>query len=144
MNKIQRKQNAKIIDILLIEDNADDVYLTELAIKESNINGNFLVINNGRTAIQLIEGLVNEAKKLPDIILLDVNLPKVTGIEVLKYIKSNSATANISTVVFTSSDSVADMKYCYESGADLFVRKPNSIQDLRSIMQYIKTHCLNN
>ncbi len=144
MNKIQRKQNAKIIDILLIEDNADDVYLTELAIKESNINGNFIVINNGKTAIQLIEGLVNENKKLPDIILLDVNLPKVTGIEVLKYIKSNSTTANISTVVFTSSDSIADMKYCYESGADLFVRKPNSIQDLRNIMQYIKTHCLSN
>jgi len=144
MNEIQRKQNTKIIDILLIEDNADDVYLTELAIKESNINGNFLVINNGKTAIQLIEGLVNKNKKLPDIILLDVNLPKVTGIEVLKYIKSNSATVNISTVVFTSSDSIADMKYCYESGADLFVRKPNSIQDLRSIMQYIKTHCLNN
>ena len=135
------QSKAKLIDILLIEDNKDDVYLTELAVRESNIEGSFLVVNNGKTAIQLLSGLMNENKKLPDLILLDVNLPKITGIEVLKWIKAQEKMINIPTVVFTSSDSMSDMKYCYENGADLFVRKPNNINDLRNVIQYIKTHC---
>jgi len=130
------KNKEKRIDILHIEDNQDDVFLTELAIKECNINGNIVVANNGETAIKLINYLIEEEKKLPDLILLDVNLPKVTGLEVLKYIKSKIK--NVPTVVFTSSDLMPDMKYCYENGADLFVRKPNNINGFKEVMRYIK------
>ncbi|MBI3589877.1 MAG: response regulator [Candidatus Melainabacteria bacterium] len=131
----------KEINILLVEDNQDDVLLTQLAAGECNINGNFLVVNNGKTALQLLDSLVDEMKKLPDLIMLDINLPKVTGIEVLKYIKSCEYTSSIPTIIFTSSDSMSDMKYCYELGADLFIRKPNSIGDFKEIMQYIKNYC---
>ena len=142
MRRIVSKQ--KIIDILLIEDNQDDVYLTELAIKECNINGNFLVVNNGRSAIQILNDLVSLNKKLPDLILLDINLPRVTGLEVLEQIKSNEITKLIPTIIFTSSDSMSDMKYSYEHGADLFIRKPNNINGFREIMQYITNHFFRN
>lgn len=126
------------MDILLVEDNPDDVLLTELAVKGCNINGHFEVINNGKTAIELLDNLTYEGQKLPDLILLDINLPKITGLEVLKHIKSKPLTSPIPTVIFTSSDSVADMKYSYEEGADLYVKKPNNINDFKGIMHYIK------
>lgn len=130
------KNREKKIDILLIEDNHDDVYLTELACRESNINGNFIVAKNGEAAIELLNKLVDENKKLPDLILLDINLPKIGGFDVLKFIKSKRD--NIPTVVFTSSDSMSDMRYFYENGADLFIRKPNNLGGFSDVIRYIK------
>lgn len=138
------KNRKKLIDILLIEDNTDDVFLTEYAIKECNIDGNFLVINNGETAIYILREMANQANGLPDIILLDINLPKINGLEILKYIKTQDATKQIHTIVFTSSDSITDMKYCYELGADLYIRKPNNVNDFKEIIQYIKNLCFIN
>lgn len=135
------KNKEKTLDILLIDDNQDDVLLVKLAAKECNIGGEFLVVNNGKSAILLLETLVSDEKNLPDLIILDINIPKINGIEVLRYIKSNEFIKSIPTIVFTSSDSVTDMKYCYESGADLYLRKPNNIEGFREIMKYIKSFC---
>jgi CheY-like chemotaxis protein len=138
------KIKEKTINILLIEDNPDDVFLIQLAAKECNINGSFTISSNGRAALMLLEEIMSGDRNPPDMILLDVNLPKVTGLEVLKHIKNGKTTCSIPIVVFTSSDSMADMKYCYENGADLFIRKPNSINGFREIVQYIKSYCFGN
>ena len=132
----------KEINVLLVEDNADDVFLTELASKEIGIQGKFHVINNGKSAIEHLTNLINNEKEIPDLILLDINLPVVNGFEVLKLIKSNQAISSIPTIIFTSSDSMSDMKYSYEHGADLFVRKPNNINDFKEVIKYIKNQCL--
>ena len=127
----------KTIDILLVEDNPDDVLLTELAIKESNIQGLLTLANNGKAALEILNDTVSTGEKLPDLILLDINLPKVNGLQVLREIKSNKSTSSIPTIVFTSSDAMSDMKSSYEKGADLYIRKPNNIQEYRKIMRYI-------
>lgn len=131
----------KTYDILLVEDNQDDVYLTDLAIKELNIRANLLVINNGKLAIQLIESMIEDKKKLPDLILLDINLPKVNGLEVLKQIRLQPTSCKVPIVMFTSADSVSDMTSCYSSGADLYIRKPNNLNDFKESITYIMNYC---
>ncbi len=135
------KSQEKELNILLIEDNPDDVLLTKLASKDVGINGKFEVVNNGKSAIEHLTNIISMGKTFPDLILLDINLPVVNGFEVLKLIKSNQSAGSIPTVVFTSSDSISDMKYSYEHGADLFVRKPNNINDFKEVMKYIKNQC---
>ena len=143
MNEIiKNKSTGKSWSVLLIEDNENDVFLTELALKKSNIKYNLDIANNGKTAIELFNSIIKEEKKPPDLILLDINLPVINGLEVLKYIKSRGEISFIPTVVFTSSDSDSDIKYCYDNGADLYVNKPNNINDFKEIIQNIKKHCL--
>ncbi len=132
----------KPIDILLVEDNPDDVLLTKLAIKEAGINDSLTLANNGKSALEILNSLVEKEEKLPDLILLDINLPKITGLEVLHEIKSHKSTESIPTIIFTSSDAMSDMKYCYEKGANLYLKKPNNIKEYKKIMDYIKEQYL--
>lgn len=126
----------KVNNILLVDDNSDDIFLTKLAIKKANIKSDISVVNNGEEAISLLNKL--ESENLPDLILLDINLPKITGVEVLKRIKLNTLIKSIPVIVFTSSDSSLDMEDSYQYGADHFIRKPNNINDFKEIMEYIK------
>ena len=130
----------KLWNIFVIEDNPDDVFLIELAIKKANINSSISVVNNGEDAISFLNKLIKVKEKLPDLILLDINLPKIKGLEVLQNIKSNKFIKLIPAVVFTSSDSSSDMNYCYQNGVDLYIRKPNNIRDFKEIMLYIKNY----
>ncbi len=123
-------------NILLIDDNSDDIFLTKLAIKKANIQSDICVVNNGEEAISFLNKSGRE--NLPDLILLDINLPKITGIEVLKRIKSSTFIKSTPIIVFTSSDSSSDMEDSYQYGADYFIRKPNNINDFKEIMEYIK------
>ena len=125
------------LKILLIEDNLDDVFLIQLAIKKTGINSSMSIINNGEEGIGCLTKLVDKKEKLPDLILLDINLPKITGLEILQKIKSNKFIKLIPTVIFTSSDSPYDMNSSYESGADCYIRKPNNIHDFEKIMKSI-------
>lgn len=129
-------------NILLIEDNQDDVFLIDLGLKESGIKTNLTVINNGKTATAFINNVINSNMKLPDLIILDINLPLINGLDVLKEFKSRKELSLIPTVVFTSSDSKSDMNFCYRHKAELFIKKPNNINDFKKIMLTIKEHCL--
>ncbi|OGI20859.1 MAG: hypothetical protein A3B68_08635 [Candidatus Melainabacteria bacterium RIFCSPHIGHO2_02_FULL_34_12] len=131
----------KNIDILIVEDNQDDVFLTKYSLKTLNITGKIFLANYGQNAIEILNNLLEKNEKLPDLILLDMNLPKLTGLEVLQQIKSNQSMYLIPTVIFTSSDSISDMKNCYEHGADLYIKKPNNINEYKKIMEYITRYC---
>ena len=131
----------RLLDILVIEDNVDDVFLIKLAIKKANINSKISVVNNGEEGIGHLNKLINEKEKLPDLVLLDINLPKITGLEVLQKIKSSEFIKSIPIVVFTSSDSPSDMNYSYKNGADLYLKKPNHIRDFKEIMKCICEYC---
>lgn len=144
VNILNKKIKEKSYDILIAEDNSDDILLIELAIKNANIKGNLITANNGKRVIKILDDIKAEDKKLPDLILLDINLPKQNGLEVLKKLKSNPETKSISTVIFTSSDSISDRDYSYEHGADLYFKKPNNINDLTKIILNIKEYCLKN
>lgn len=132
----------KEINIILVEDNKDDIYLIELALKSLETKSNLFPFNTGSLALQYLKDLINDKKELPDLIMLDVNLPKITGLDILKKIKQNKIVGKIPIVVFTSSDSASDMEYCYENGADLYLLKPNNINDFKEVInQAIKLVC---
>lgn len=126
-------------DILLVEDNQDDILLTKLGLKEAGLNADLTILNNGKLAIQYLQCILKDEKQLPDLILLDINLPVMNGFEALNEIKSIKEMNDIPVVIFTSSDSQTDMRYGYESGADLYIRKPNNLGGFkRSMLQAIQ------
>lgn len=123
--------NAKVLDILLIEDNADDILLTELALKNCDIEANLNVARTGLQAVNLInEYSKNNNKKLPDLILLDINLPVINGLEVLNQIRLVQRLQSVPIVIFTSTDSELDSKFFYNNKSSMFIKKPNNIKEL--------------
>lgn len=116
------------IEILLIEDNPADVQLVTMALEESKIVNKIIHLKDGADAMDYIfhEGqYVNlPADDQPKVIMLDLNMPKVSGIEVLKRLKSEEKTRDIPVVVFTSSDDDPNLSQCYRLGVNNYVVKP--------------------
>lgn len=116
------------IDILLIEDNESDAEMTVRVLAKNNIANRILHVKDGAAAIDYLfaEGEYSERKLeyLPKLILLDLKMPKVNGIEVLEKIKTDSITKKIPVVVLTSSKEDPDIKKCYELGVNSYVVKP--------------------
>ena len=138
---VQLDTKIKTLDILLIEDNEDDVFLTKLAAQKLDTDANLLIINNGQSAIQVLKEITSNKHKLPDLVLLDINLPALNGIEVLQYINEEKDLSSVQVVVFTSSDSLSDMECCYKHGAKLYMRKPNNINDFKETIKYMINYC---
>lgn len=122
--------------ILLVEDNPDDEELTIRSLRKANIANEIAVVRDGSEALDYLfcTGAYagRDASKLPAVVLLDLKLPKITGIEVLQYLRANPRTCLIPVVVLTSSTEDEDMLDSYESGANSYVRKPvdfNSFAD---------------
>jgi two-component system response regulator len=111
--------------ILLIEDNPDDVALTLRALKKNNILNQVTVASDGAEALELLlaDG------PLPGLILLDLKLPKVDGLEVLRRVRANERTQIIPVVVLTSSKLDEDVIASYRNGANAYVRKPVKFSD---------------
>lgn len=112
--------------ILLVEDNRDDVDLTLRAFKAHNISNEVLVANDGAQALEILFGTEGNppTEALPAIVLLDLNLPKVNGLEVLQRIRSEERTRYLPVVILTSSNEERDLVEGYKLGANSYVRKP--------------------
>ncbi|GAB6272732.1 MAG TPA: two-component system response regulator [Syntrophaceae bacterium] len=121
-------ENSEIVDILLVEDNPHDAELTIRAIRKRNILNPFHVMEDGAEALDFLfcRGAYQERDclKLPKVILLDLKLPKLNGLEVLKAVKSDERTRTIPVVVVTSSREDPDIKTAYALGANSYVVKP--------------------
>jgi len=128
------KQKKSEYYILHAEDNQDDSLLTELAFKQLGLNVQLRKILNGKKVIDSLKESLSTGEKLPDLILLDINLPLMNGFEVLNEIKTEEKLSLIPIVFFTSSDSSAEMKHAYENGADLYIRKPNNLNGFKRAM----------
>jgi len=112
-------------EILLIEDSPDDAFLTEQAFQECVVPVSISVVDDGTKAIKYLhKAAPYESAVLPEIILLDLNLPKKSGIEVLKEIKGNPQTASIPILVLSTSQNEEDVIACYEHNANSFISKP--------------------
>jgi len=110
---------------LLVEDNEGDVLLTREAFKELTIVTRLSVVNSGSEALQFLKKEEQFAGvDTPQLILLDINMPGLNGIEVLDYIKKDPQLRQIPVVMLTTSASVADIKSCYEKSANCFITKP--------------------
>ena len=115
--------------ILLVEDNADDVALTMRALKRASIGNEVLLASDGAEALEILSGRMESGLRRPGLILLDLNLPKVSGFEVLQRIRAQESTRLIPTVILTSSTEEEDILAGYNYGANAYVRKPVKFAD---------------
>ena len=115
-------------DILLVEDNPDDVELTRIAFAEADLDSRLEVVRDGAEALDYLFARGAHAgrdpAKLPSIVLLDLNLPKVDGREVLQAIRANEATRSLPVVMLTTSTEPFDVDASYALGANSYIRKP--------------------
>jgi len=129
------------INLLLVEDNEDHVYLTRKALMEENAEVfNFSVVNDGEEALKYVyrEGEYADAP-LPDLILLDVKLPKKDGFEVLQALKSDPKYRTIPIIMLTSSDAEADVLRGYGLGSNAYIAKPIAMDEFAAKLRGIPT-----
>jgi two-component system, chemotaxis family, response regulator Rcp1 len=125
--------------ILLVEDNEGDIILTLKALEKAKIDSAIDVVKDGEQALQFLrkEGSFQEADT-PNLILLDINLPKMNGKEVLSVIKNNGRLRTIPVVMLTTSDARTDILQSYYNHANCFITKPSDFGHFREVMQKIK------
>ncbi|HUE77100.1 MAG TPA: response regulator [Longimicrobiales bacterium] len=127
-------------EILLVEDNPADVRLTREALREAKVRSNLHVASDGVEALALLrkEGAYADAPR-PDLILLDLNLPKKDGREVLKEIKGDRSLRSIPVVILTSSQAERDIVRAYELHANCYVTKPVELAQFIHVVQSIES-----
>jgi two-component system response regulator len=129
------------VDILLVEDNPQDVELTVRALKKHNLANRLYVVEDGAEALDFIFGRGRYAQRgiadHPKVMLLDLKLPKLNGLEVLQTIKADELTRTIPVVMVTSSREDPDIKAAYDLGANSYVVKPVDFDAFAQVMSHL-------
>jgi CheY-like chemotaxis protein len=127
------------IHILLVEDNEGDILLTREAFEEAKILTNLSVVRDGREAMDFLtmQGKYPGAE-MPDMLLLDVNLPKKNGHEVLQFIKGDDALKHIPVIMLTTSSSPKDVNLAYNNFANCFITKPVDVNEFIGVIATIE------
>lgn len=130
---------GNLIEVLLVEDNPADVELTQTAMEEADFRVNLNVTHNGIDALAYLHKEEQYAGAIrPDLILLDLNMPKMSGREVLTAIKGDPSLQSIPVVILTTSDSYKDVSETYALGANCFVSKPVGFDQFVSVVETIE------
>lgn len=117
----------KRLRILLVEDNPDDVKITQRTLKKGNLKDELFVVKDGQEALDFLHQRgQHQGAARPDLIFLDLNLPKIPGLEVLEQIKKNEQLRRIPVIVLTVSRREEDRIRAYDSGASSYIQKPAS------------------
>jgi chemotaxis family two-component system response regulator Rcp1 len=129
---------TKNVEILLVEDNPGDIRLIREAFKDSKILNNFIVVTDGEMAMNYLQKKGEfSVVKTPDIIFLDINLPKKNGIEVLSEMKSDPGLKRIPVVVLTTSEAEQDILTTYELHANWYIIKPIGLDQFITVVKSI-------
>ena len=130
----------KPVEVLLVEDDPGDVILTQEGLRASKLHINLHVVDNGEKALAFLhrEPPYEDAPR-PGLIILDLNLPRVNGMEVLKEIKTNEALQTIPTVILTTSRAEEDVVRSYKLGANCYVSKPLNLDEFVKVVSSIES-----
>ena len=138
--------DSRIVEILLVEDNLRDAELTIRALKKHNLSNRLVHVKDGAEALDFLFGRgMYEGRNIenhPKVVLLDLKLPKVNGLEVLRIIKEDERLRNLPVVVVTSSTEDPDMKTAYELGANSYVVKPVEFDSFMEAMSHLGLYWL--
>jgi len=128
--------------ILLVEDNPDDVTFTLRAFRQNNIGNEVVVASDGEQALQVL--LPSSAARAfqPALVLLDIKLPKIDGLDVLRRIRADPRTESLPVVVLTTSNEETDIVGAYRLGANSFVRKPVAFSDFLNVAKMLGMYWL--
>ena len=133
-------------NILLVEDNSSDIELTRRALEKSRILNELVVAEDGQEALEYLFGVdpltglsLNE---LPALILLDLKLPKVDGLQVLRQIRAGERTSRMAVVILTTSSEEDDIAQCYDMGANSYIRKPVDFNQFVESVQHLGLYWL--
>lgn len=132
----------KSLNILLIEDNEGDILLTTEAFEESKIVNSIRVITDGKQAVDFFETLDNK-HETPDLVLLDINLPKMSGHEVLMYIKNSDRYKQIPVIMLTTSSAEKDIIQSYKSHVNCYITKPIDVDEFMNAITKIEDFWIN-
>ncbi len=132
-------RNSKLIEILMVEDNPADARLTKEAFKDAKVLNNMHVVADGEEAMLFLKkaGKYNESPR-PDLILLDLNLPKKDGREVLAEIKDDPELKRIPVVILTTSEDEKDIYRAYDLHANAYVKKPVDLDQFMKIVEAVE------
>jgi CheY-like chemotaxis protein len=132
--------------ILLAEDREDDILLIRKAFKSAFINNPLYIVRNGEEAIDYLEGVKKYSNRrefpLPDLLLLDLKMPRFDGFEVLKWIRQQPGFNTLRVIVLTSSDHIHDVNKAYQLGANSFLVKPVEFQNLLQLSSLLTNYWL--
>lgn len=127
--------------ILLVEDDSNDEELGRLALEENSIKCDLVVVHDGPEALDYLWArgayASRDAAAIPKVVLLDLKLPKLSGVHVLREIRANPRTRYLPVVVFTSSKEESDLLECYRFGANAYVQKPIDFAEFSAALQQI-------
>jgi CheY-like chemotaxis protein len=140
MNEPPSSTNAPAILILLAEDNDGDIFLVRRALEKRGVPHQLTVARNGEEALDLLERAENgPSSEAPKLILLDLNLPKIDGTQVLSRIRKTSAFSATPVIILTSSDSPKDRESALALGANVYFRKPTDLQSFMHLGVVVET-----
>ncbi len=131
------------IHILLVEDNEGDIFLTAEAFENAKVITKLSVVRDGKAAIDFLKKEGDYANvKVPDLLLLDLNLPKVNGYEVLEFVKSDSNLKVLPVIVLSTSSAQSDINRCYANHANCYITKPVDVENLFRVVSRIENFWL--
>src|SRR6266850_4717449 len=132
--------------ILLVEDRNDDVYLVRHALSKADVHNPFLVVENGEEALAYLEGFGKYRNRdefpMPDIMLLDLKMPRMDGYEVLRQVRAKPEFKSLRIIVLTSSEDLNDVNKAYELGANSFLVKPLEFENYAAMMRTLSSFWL--
>jgi CheY-like chemotaxis protein len=130
-----RNQVKEDVNILLVDDDEDDCLLVEEALKSIDLVNEFRVARDGKEMIEYLNGCKASSHiAWPDLILLDLNMPRQDGREALREMRADPMFRSIPVVIFTTSRAVRDVNLCYELGANAYLIKPMSFEGLAEML----------
>lgn len=129
------------IFILIAEDDADDRFLLQSAFEENGYSDTLHFVENGVEVLEFLNTLaLGNGAKMPRFILLDLNMPKKDGREVLREIKQHPVLRKIPVIIFSTTNNEQEMRRCYELGANSYITKPNSFESLIKTVSALRSY----